>query len=127
MSEIYLTAEEAFNLIQDGFSVVSTGGYTYSKNHYFSYGTYPNCVRGGSNDLASMKRVSDKWKVMTDYDIVIDCGYQEPNCCAYQIIRNDGTVNFKSLNKFLEENLTVKDYKDPEKNKRMVAKYFTEC
>lgn len=126
MSEIYLTAEEAFNFIQDGVSVVSTGGYTFSKNHYFSYGTYPSCLRVGGHTVEGMERISNKWKVMTDYDIVTDCGYQEPNCCAYQMLREDGTVNFKSLNKFLEENLTVRDYKDPEKNKRMVAKYFEE-
>lgn len=132
MSEIYLTAAKAFNLIQDGKSIVSCSGYKLYKNGYFAYGTYPECIRAGNITLEGMMGISNSWKVMTDYDIVMYCGYQEPNCCAYQLIREDGTVNFKSLNKFLEENLTVKDYKDSEKNKRMVAEalddsYVREC
>ena len=124
MEKQYLSAEDAYNLIQDGTSVVSALAHTYSKDYYFGNETYPQCLRSGDIDLATMKRISDNWEVLTDYDIVTRWGYQKPNCCAYRLLRRGGNVSFDSLNRFLEENLTVKDYKNFEKNRKMVDKYF---
>lgn len=119
----YLTTEEAFHQIQDGISIVSTGGYTFSKHHYFAYGTYPECLRDGdSHTLEGMKSIGDKWFMFTDKDIVLKCGWRSPQ--YKHPIREDGTGHFDSLTKFLEDNLTVSDYNNPIKNAKMVTKFF---
>lgn len=41
-----LNAEEAWKAVKEGYFVTS-GGYTYYKDGYFAYGTFPGCIRTG--------------------------------------------------------------------------------
>ena len=115
-----LTAQEAYKYALNG-GIVSRGGYIFGKDFYFAYGTYPGCVRKGGITADSFS-LFDEWEAVTERDIVCRIGYAYDPFVRPQVF--DGTVDFSSLRKFLEERLTVQDYKDTGKNAKACREYF---
>lgn len=117
-----MTPQEALLCIKNG-GVVSSGGYTYGDGFYFAYGTYPECIRSGDADPTT-HRDDSVWEELSDKDIVERCGFSEQ--VWNRPVREDGTVDFNSLRRYLEDNLTVSEYKDPYVNSAYCRKFFKE-
>lgn len=120
-----MNAEEAWEYVKNG-GIVTMGGYTYYKDGYFAYGTYPGCLRGGDINEESFKKSND-WKPLTELDIIKRNGYKSDRFYSRIAKHNQVPCNIMDyLVEYLESNLLVCDYSNPCKNSALCKKFFDE-
>ena len=104
--------KEAEEVIKNGGIVATVSGvpYIFSREWYFAFGTYPNCLRGrGPESLDAFP--ARQWKSLTEREIVCRFGYAKSN--RHDPVLNDGTVDFEKLEEYLSSHLNLSDRSDP--------------
>lgn len=116
-----MTTEEAWEHLQNG-GIISCGSYTYHKDGYFAFGTYPGCFRGG--DITKECLEGKEWKAVCERDIVKRIGYKYD--AIMKPLINDGSVWFDRLREYVEDRVTVSDYSNPTINSELCKKFYEE-
>lgn len=118
-----MNSKEAEEVIKNGGIVASVGGpsYIFSREWYFAFGTYPDCLRGGAPK--TLDAFPDhQWESLTEREIVCRYGYAKSNW--YDPVLNDGTVDFEKLENYLSKVIEPSNRSDPAVSAKACRAFF---
>jgi len=109
-----MTAEEAWGVMERG-GVVTSSGYIYAKNVYFSWGTYPLCICGGDTDPRASCHKGKFWRELTFKESAVQNGYSPDYGNYPDSLWKDCYDEKRALGNWLKKRMTVEDYISPTK------------